>query len=527
MILKFLNATTFDGYNPYRVTKDGFDWETIEADDPWSYIGYWGDHQIIYLLKFLEFIEKHQPGALNDLFKRDFLVYANVPYKIKSYQDVLANPKDTIDFDRELDEKIRERRTKIGADGALLTNQKGEIHRVNFIEKILATVLAKISNFIPEGGIWMNTQRPEWNDANNALVGNGVSMVTLYYLRRFLSFFDGLLGQSATTDYVISEEVHALFNRILSGLNEHKALLAGPINNHQRKLVLDTLGTAADDFRQQVYTKAFSGDKGRIEQRKIREFLTVSLTFIDHTIKANKRTDNLYHAYNLMSVNGNEVSIGYLSEMLEGQVAVLSAGSLAPQETLEVMDALKSSKLFREDQYSYILYPNKDLPGFFEKNNIPAASIANSELLKQLVAGGDTSIVVKDINGEFHFNGNFKNNSDLKAALAKFVGTDYAALAQEDGAYVQRVFEEIFNQVTKAWARSTGTWFLSYSWRYRSAVLMPLRSKLEKLSSAACWSITMRSMPVSESIRPLPFTVLSRPTLIPIHQPVKGLNNQE
>jgi hypothetical protein len=35
-----------------------------------------------------------------------------------------------------------------------------------------------MSNFIPEGGIWMNTQRPEWNDANNALVGNGVSMVT-------------------------------------------------------------------------------------------------------------------------------------------------------------------------------------------------------------------------------------------------------------------------------------------------------------------------------------------------------------
>ncbi|MCV6631305.1 MAG: hypothetical protein OIF50_15745, partial [Flavobacteriaceae bacterium] len=55
MVFKFLNASTFDGYNPYRVTKDGFDWETIEHDDPWSYIGYWGDHQIIYLLKLLEF----------------------------------------------------------------------------------------------------------------------------------------------------------------------------------------------------------------------------------------------------------------------------------------------------------------------------------------------------------------------------------------------------------------------------------------------------------------------------------------
>jgi hypothetical protein len=64
MVFKFLNATTFDGYNPYRVTKDGFDWETIEPDNPWSYIGYWGDHQIIYLLKFLEFMEDYETPSV-------------------------------------------------------------------------------------------------------------------------------------------------------------------------------------------------------------------------------------------------------------------------------------------------------------------------------------------------------------------------------------------------------------------------------------------------------------------------------
>ncbi|MEP6363730.1 MAG: hypothetical protein ABJ287_15165, partial [Balneola sp.] len=97
MIFKFLNATTFDGYNPYRVTKDGFDWETIEPDDPWSYIGYWGDHQIIYLLKFLEFYEKYEPKALRTLFGEESFVYANVPYRIKSYQDIVSDPKDTIE----------------------------------------------------------------------------------------------------------------------------------------------------------------------------------------------------------------------------------------------------------------------------------------------------------------------------------------------------------------------------------------------------------------------------------------------
>ena len=112
MIHKFLNATTFDGYNPYRVTKGGFDWEIIEEDDPWSYIGYWGDHQIIYLLIFLEFIEDHYPSKLENNFAQDIFVYANVPYKIKSYSDILKNPKDTIDFDFPLNNEIEKKREK-------------------------------------------------------------------------------------------------------------------------------------------------------------------------------------------------------------------------------------------------------------------------------------------------------------------------------------------------------------------------------------------------------------------------------
>ncbi len=41
----------------------------------------------------------------------------------------------------------------------------------------------------------MNTRRPEWNDANNALVGYGLSMVTLCYLRRFLVSAGGSAGK--------------------------------------------------------------------------------------------------------------------------------------------------------------------------------------------------------------------------------------------------------------------------------------------------------------------------------------------
>jgi hypothetical protein len=225
MIFKFLNASTFEGYNPYRVTKDGFDWEIIEPDDPWSYIGYWGDHQVIYLLKFLEFVEKLSPGKLGTYFKENLFVYANVPYQIRSYQEILENPKDTIDFNYQLHEEIVELREEIGVDGALLQNAKGEIYQVNFVEKILAVVLSKFSNFIPEAGIWMNTQRPEWNDANNALVGNGVSMVTLNYLNRFLNFLDQILKDVEIKEVEISTEVLNFFNAVKTSFENNKGLL--------------------------------------------------------------------------------------------------------------------------------------------------------------------------------------------------------------------------------------------------------------------------------------------------------------
>ena len=60
------------------------------------------------------------------------------------------------------------------------------------------------------------------------------------------------------------------------------------------------------------------------------DFIELCLKYLQHTLEANKRQDNLYHAYNLMTVKGDEeVSISYLSEMLEGQVAVLSCGNLS------------------------------------------------------------------------------------------------------------------------------------------------------------------------------------------------------
>lgn len=458
MIHKFLNATTFEGYNPYRVTKDGFDWEIIEENDPWSYIGYWGDHQIIYLLKFLEFIENHYPKQLEKRFSEAIFVYANVPYKIKSYEDILINPKDTIDFDHELNEKIQQKKKKLGADGTLLRDQNHIISKVNLIEKLLAMVLAKVSNFIPEGGIWLNTQRPEWNDANNALVGNGVSMVTLYHLNRFINFFEKIVTNSDTKTVEISTELAQFFNEVVSTLETNKSILLGTVSDKDRKTVLDGLGKAGSLYRNTIYQNGFSSNKSIVSKSELIVFFKVVKSYLKHTIDANKRDDNMYHAYNLMTIeNDDEVSISYLPEMLEGQVAALSARYLSSKEALSLLDGLKNSALFREDQYSYILYPNKELPRFDEKNNIPTDKVENSALLKQLVADGNSQIIEKDLLGNYHFNGDFNNANSLKAALNSLSVEKYGYLIEKETKFLLETFEGVFDH--KSFTGRSGTFF--------------------------------------------------------------------
>jgi hypothetical protein len=87
--------------------------------------------------------------------------------------------------------------------------------------------------------------------------------------------------------------------------------------------------------------------------------------------------------------------------MLEGQVAILGSGILSARETVDLLDSLRNSALYRPDQQSYILYPNKKLPTFLEKNNIPENLVNTSKILKTLLNIGDTSIVVKSQVGKY------------------------------------------------------------------------------------------------------------------------------
>ena len=445
MICKFVNASTADGYNPYRITKAGIDWEKPDPRDPWANIGYWGDHQIIYLLKFLEFSNDHHPGTLRDFLTRDLFCYANVPYKIKAYQDLLKDPHNTIDYDEAAGELIDQRVSQVGADGRLIWDKNGSVYYVNLTEKLLATMLSKLSNFIPEGGIWMNTQRPEWNDANNALVGYGVSMVTLYYTRRYQQYLLDLLANSELQEVAISEEINALLKSINSTFENNKQLLAGKINDEDRKRVVDALGEAGSQFRFGIYENDFSGNRVMLKTADLIAFLKLSLEYIDHTIEANRRDDGLYHAYNLMTASEDSLEVSYLYEMLEGQVAVLSSGYLSPEQALEVLISLRNSAVYTPRQHSYLLYPDRELTRFVDKNIISEAQFNSSELLASLVASGDTSLVEKDSQGGYHFNGGFNNVDSAKAVLNSLKENGYQDLVEKEQLLIEDIFEAVFN----------------------------------------------------------------------------------
>ena len=265
----------------------------------------------------------------------------------------------------------------------------------------------------------MNTQRPEWNDANNALVGYGVSMVTLCYMRRYLDFCAELFTRVKQDGFELSTEVANQFREMHDVLQVHAEQVAQGFDASQRRVLLDALGGAGSRYRDLLYRDGLSGDKSAVTARELVDFLKLAKEYLDQSIAANRRDDGLYHSYNLMQLDGDGgVSLRHLDEMLEGQVAVLASGNLDVPTSLDLLKALRSSALYREDQHSYLLYPDRDLPRFMQKNILPDRLVGESSLIQQMLAQADNRLVSRDAAGNVRFNPAFRNAAVLADALA-------------------------------------------------------------------------------------------------------------
>jgi len=447
MVATFVDASTVDGFNPYRITREGVDWETVTPDDPWSNIGYWGDHQIVYLLRLLEMLDRHEPDGAAPLLGEAIFSYADVPYRIKPYQDILRDPGDTIDFDERSAEIIDERVARLGGDGKLLTGPDGAVVHVNLLEKLLVPLLSKLSNLIPDAGIWMNTQRPEWNDANNMLGGGGVSVVTLCHLRRYLTHLSQLIEAEERDELPVSKEVVDWLDCVAAVFTDEAHLLAdGRVGAADRRRLMDALGVAFSDYRRRVYDHGLSGVT-TLPLHRVTDLCDAALGFVDRGIAANRRDDGLYHSYNLLNVaDDGGVEVMRLEEMLEGQVAALSSGLLGPDDALDVVDRLFSSDMYRPDQRSFTLYPEHDVAGFLGRNRVPDAKAEAVPLVADLLRAEDESILARDADGVLRFHHDLHNARDLATALDRLADrADRTDAVTRDRSAVLDLFEDVFH----------------------------------------------------------------------------------
>jgi hypothetical protein len=92
--------------------------------------------------------------------------------------------------------------------------------------------------------------------------------------------------------------------------------------------------------------------------------------------------------------------------MLEGQVAVLDSGVLDDEESVALLRAIRASDLYRADQHSYVLYPDRPSVPFLERNVI----VGTPPLT-------DPSLFVVDGEGTWHFQADLSTLADVNGGL--------------------------------------------------------------------------------------------------------------
>jgi hypothetical protein len=90
---------------------------------------------------------------------------------------------------------------------------------------------------------------------------------------------------------------------------------------------------------------------------------------------------------------------------------------LSPEESVALLAALRASSLYRDDQQSYLLYPEKALAAFMEMNRVPDSILLRTPTLAARVSAGDDRILVRDVEGQLRFNADLENVAALARRL--------------------------------------------------------------------------------------------------------------
>ncbi len=210
--------------------------------------------------------------------------------------------------------------------------------------------------------------------------------------------------------------------------------------------VLKELGYNFNRYKETLCVDIFK-NKIEVEYKTILEFLRLSQMYIDYTIKKNKRKDGLYHSYNIMYPQKDE--IGHLKEMLEGQVAIIGCDYLSQRETTELLQKMEKSKLYSKKDKTYYRYPVVYTSSFVDKNIIPREFAVKSRLIQKLVKNNNEELVKIDCNKKIHFNEKLNSYEKFKSALETLTQNQaYKELVMIEEEELLKCYREVFNELT-------------------------------------------------------------------------------
>ena len=158
-------------------------------------------------------------------------------------------------------------------------------------------------------------------------------------------------------------------------------------------------------------------------------------------------------------------------------------------ESVALLDSLRQGPLFRADQHTYILYPDRTLPGLLERNRMTAAQVGGLALVAALVEGGERSLFVRDEDGHIHFSGHLRNVKGVTAALEGLKRQPrYAALAEAEAAKIESLFENVFRH--SEFTGRSGTFFAyeglgSVYWHMVSKLLLAVQETAQRARNEA------------------------------------------
>ena len=119
---------------------------------PWSNIGYWGDHQLVYLLRSSSSRASTTRPRSRPAGAAASSPTPTSPTEFRPYAEIADRTRATPSASTPTAHaRIQARAAELGSDGRLLHGEAGLV-RVTLVEKLLVPALAKLANFVPGGG---------------------------------------------------------------------------------------------------------------------------------------------------------------------------------------------------------------------------------------------------------------------------------------------------------------------------------------------------------------------------------------